>query len=180
MVPIACFTLGNSTDAFLILRANQLGVSLSAIPLLWVLLHIVKSTSSTPGGALSDRIGRRPLIVGGWLLYACVYAGFALATQTWHAWVLFAVYGLVFGLSEGTEKALIADLVPSANRGRAFGWYHAVVGIAALPASVAFGAVWDSYNASAAFFMGSALAVLASVLLIWQLRPWQANNNSAN
>jgi MFS family permease len=179
MVPIACFTLGNSTDAFLILRANQLGVSMTAIPLLWVVLHVVKSASSTPGGALSDRVGRRPLIVGGWLLYAAVYAGFALATDTWHAWVLFAIYGVVFGLSEGTEKALIADLVPPESRGRAFGWYHAVVGVAALPASVVFGAVWDRYSASAAFTMGAALALLASALLAWQLTRWAEKKNRA-
>ncbi|MEQ1690005.1 MAG: MFS transporter [Gemmatimonas sp.] len=166
MIPIALFTLGNSTDAFLILRANQLGVSLALIPLLWVLLHIVKSLSSTPGGALSDRVGRTPLIVGGWIVYALVYAGFAGATTTWHIWALFALYGIVFGLSEGTEKALIADLVPSAIRGRAFGWYHAVIGVAALPASVVFGAVWDRYGASTAFLMGAALALTAALLLL--------------
>ena len=110
MIPIALFTLGNSTDAFLILRANQLGVPLAMIPVLWVLLHVVKSLSSTPGGALSDRIGRAPLIIAGWFVYAFVYAGFAFASAPWHIWALFALYGIVFGLSEGTEKALIADL----------------------------------------------------------------------
>ena len=166
MIPIALFTLGNSTDAFLILRANQLGVSMAMIPLLWVLLHVVKSGSSTPGGALSDRIGRTPLMVSGWLVYAAVYAGFSAATMQWHAWALFGLYGVVFGLTEGTEKALVADLVPAARRGRAFGWYHATIGLAALPASVAFGAVWDRYGASAAFQMGAALACAASVLLV--------------
>lgn len=165
MIPIALFTLGNSTDAFLILRANQLGVPVALIPLLWVALHFVKSAASTPGGALSDRIGRTPLIVGGWLLYAAVYVGFATATMAWHVWALFALYGVVFGLSEGTEKALIADLVPAAVRGRAFGWYHATIGLAALPASIAFGAVWDRYGASAAFLMGATLALTASVAL---------------
>ena len=166
MIPIALFTLGNSTDAFLILRANQLGVSMAMIPLLWVLLHLVKSASSTPGGALSDRVGRAPLIIGGWLVYALVYAGFAAAKAPWHIWALFALYGVVFGLSEGTEKAMIADLVPAQRRGRAFGWYHAVIGVAALPASVVFGAVWDRYGASAAFLMGAALAMTASMLLL--------------
>ena len=170
MLPIALFTLGNSTDAFLILRASQLGVSTAFIPLLWVALHVVKSASSTPGGALSDRLGRRPLIVGGWLLYAAVYAGFALATSTWHAWALFALYGVVFGLSEGTEKALIADLVPPEVRGRAFGWYHATIGIAALPASLLFGVLWDRYSARAAFFVGSLLAVIAALLLLALVR----------
>ena len=166
MIPIALFTLGNSTDAFLILRASQLGVPLAMIPLLWVLLHVVKSLSSMPGGALSDRVGRTPLIVGGWIVYALVYAGFAAANAPWHMWALFALYGIVFGLSEGTEKALIADLVPSARRGRAFGWYHAVVGVAALPASVVFGAVWDQFGAGTAFLMGAVLALTASVMLV--------------
>lgn len=166
MVPIALFTLGNSTDAFLILRANQLGVSTTLIPLLWVALHLVKSASSTPGGTLSDRVGRTPLMLGGWVLYAMVYAGFAFASASWHAWALFAIYGLVFGLTEGTEKALVADLVPAGVRGRAFGWYHATIGVAALPASLAFGIVWDRFGAHSAFLMGAALAVVASVLLV--------------
>ncbi len=170
MVAIAVFTLGNSTDAFLILRANQLGVPIALIPLLWVALHVVKSASSTPGGALSDRVGRAPLIIGGWLLYALVYVGFAIASAPWHAWALFATYGVVFGLSEGTEKALVADLVPASTRGRAFGWYQATVGLAALPASVMFGVVWDRYGASAAFSMGAALALLASLMLALLLR----------
>ena len=165
MIPITIFTLGNSTDAFLILRANELGVPLAMIPAIWVLLHLVKSLSSVPGGALSDRVGRAPIIIGGWIVYAAVYAGLAMASAAWHVWVLFALYGVVFGLSEGTEKALVADLVPPAQRGRAFGWYHALIGVAALPASVVFGAVWAAYGASAAFLMGAALAITASILL---------------
>lgn len=165
LLPIVLFTLGNSTDAFLILRASELGVPTPLIPLLWVALHVVKSLTSTPGGALSDRVGRRPLIVAGWLLYAAVYAGFAAATTAWHAWALFAVYGVVFGLTEGTEKALVADLVPAAQRGAAFGWYHGGVGLAALPASIAFGTVWDAYGAPVAFAMGATLAVAAALWL---------------
>jgi MFS family permease len=165
LLPILLFTLGNSTDAFLLLRASQLGVPTALVPLLWVALHVVKSASSTPGGALSDRFGRRPLIVAGWGLYAAVYAGFAMATAPWHAWALFAVYGVVFGLTEGTEKALVADLVPSTQRGTAFGWYHGLVGVAALPASVIFGVVWDAYGAPAAFAMGAGLAVVAAVVM---------------
>ncbi len=165
MLPILVFTLGNSTDAFLLLRASQLGVPTALIPLVWVLLHLVKSASSTPGGALSDRLGRRPLIVGGWLLYAAVYAGFAAASSPWHAWLLFGVYGVVFGLTEGAEKALVADLVPASRRGAAFGWYQATVGIAALPASIVFGAVWDRYGSPAAFGMGALLAVTAAVAM---------------
>ena len=165
MLPILVFTLGNSTDAFLLLRASQLGVPTALIPLVWVLLHLVKSASSTPAGALSDRVGRRPLIVAGWVLYAAVYAGFSLAADAWHAWALFGVYGVVFGLTEGAEKALVADLVPARRRGTAFGWYQATVGVAALPASIAFGVVWDRYGSPAAFAMGAALAVGAAVIM---------------
>jgi len=163
LAPMVLFTLGNSTDAFLLLRASQLGVPTALIPLLWVVLHVVKSASSTPGGALSDRLGRRPLIVTGWGLYAAVYAGFALAETQWQAWVLFAVYGAVFGLTEGSEKALVADLVPATQRGTAFGWYHALLGVAALPASIVFGAVWDRWSSGTAFLMGATLALMASV-----------------
>lgn len=163
LAPMVLFTLGNSTDAFLLLRASQLGVPTALIPLLWVVLHLVKSASSTPGGAVSDRLGRRPLIVTGWGLYAAVYAGFALAETQWQAWVLFAVYGAVFGLTEGSEKALVADLVPATQRGTAFGWYHALLGVAALPASIVFGAVWDRWSSGTAFLMGATLALMASV-----------------
>lgn len=165
LAPMVLFTLGNSTDAFLLLRASQLGVPTALVPLLWVALHVVKSASSTPGGALSDRLGRRPLIVAGWVLYAAVYAGFALAEAQWHAWALFALYGVVFGLVEGSEKALVADLVPAASRGRAFGWYHGLTGAAALPASVLFGWVWDRWSSAAAFGLGAGLALLAAMLL---------------
>lgn len=163
MLSILIFTLGNSTDAFLLLRASDLGVPVTAIPLLWLVLHVVKMVSSAPGGALSDRYGRRPLIVAGWLLYGAVYAGFALADRAWQVWCLFAVYGVVFGLTEGSEKALVADLVPPSRRGAAFGWYHAAIGVAALPASVLFGVLWDRFGASVAFGAGSGIALLATM-----------------
>jgi MFS family permease len=164
------FTLGNSTDAFLILRANQLGVTTALVPVLWAMLHVVKSASSAPGGALSDRVGRRPLIVAGWALYAAVYLAFGRATEAWHAWALFAVYGVFFGLTEGTEKALVADLVAPARRGTAFGWYNLAIGLGALPASVLFGVVWDRAGAPAAFTMGAGFA-LAATALVWVVAP---------
>jgi MFS family permease len=157
------FTLGNSTDALLILRANDLGVSAAVVPILWAVLHVVKSVASTPGGILSDRLGRRPLIIGGWLIYAAVYLGFAFASQTWHAWALFIVYGLYFGMTEGVEKALVADMVPAPVRGAAFGWYNLTIGAAALPASLLFGGLWQRYGAHAAFIMGASLALVAAV-----------------
>jgi MFS family permease len=161
------FTLGNSTDAFLLLRASQLGVSTALIPVLWALLHFVKAAASTPGGTLSDRIGRRPLIVAGWALYAGVYFAFGQATATWQAWMLFVLYGLYFGLTEGAEKALIADLVPATRRGAAFGWYNLAISAGALPASVGFGLLWDRMSPRAAFTAGGALALLAAIGLVF-------------
>ena len=156
------FTLGNATDAFLLLRATQLGVAASLVPILWAMLHVVKSASSTPAGTLSDRLGRRPLIVAGWTLYAAVYVALALASSEWHAWALFAVYGLFFGLTEGVEKALVADLVPSGRRGAAFGWYNLSIGLGALPASLLFGMIWDRFGSTSAFLYGATLAVVAA------------------
>jgi MFS family permease len=157
------FTLGNSTDAFLLLRAADLGVSTALVPILWALLHVVKSLSSTPGGALSDRIGRKPLLVAGWLVYAAVYLALGQARQQWHAWALFAVYGLYFGLTEGVEKAFVADLVPADRRGAAFGWYNLALGLGALPASLIFGALWDKAGPATAFGFGASMALLAAI-----------------
>ena len=160
---IVLFTLGNSTDAFLLLRATQLGVPVTLAPVLWALLHVVKALASTPGGALSDRVGRKPTLGAGWLLYAAVYAGFAFASDVWHAWVLFAVYGVFFGLTEGTERALIADIVPPERRGSAYGWYHLAVGLGMFPASLLFGVVWDRAGAPTAFLVGATLSLGAAL-----------------
>jgi MFS family permease len=170
LVSVLLFTLGNSTDAFLILRANQLGVSVALVPILWAALHVVKSAASVPGGALSDRFGRKPLILAGWAVYAAVYVGFGRATELWHAWALFLAYGTFFGLTEGTQAALIADLVGSARRGTAYGWYYLAVGIGALPASVLFGLLWDRVSPRAAFDLGAALAFAAALVLL-AVRP---------
>jgi MFS family permease len=160
------FTLGNSSDAFILLRASQLGVSAALLPIIWAMLHVVKSATNTPSGALSDRVGRVPLIVAGWLVFAGVYLAFGRATATWQAWALFAVYGTYFGLTEGVEKALVADLVPADKRGAGFGWYNLAIGLGALPASIIFGAVWDRYGSARAFELGAALAATAAVALI--------------
>jgi MFS family permease len=162
---VLLFTLGNSTDAFLLLRAQQLGVPVSLLPAIWVVLHLVKMSFSVPGGIISDRIGRRKVIVAGWIIYAVVYAAFGAADRQWHAWALFAVYGVFFGLTEGVEKALVADVAPAHLRGSAFGLYHLFVGIGALPASLLFGLVWQGSGPAAAFGMGAGMALLASVLL---------------
>ncbi len=170
LVIVTLFTLGNSSDAFLLLRAREAGVSEVAIPLLWAALHVVKSASSLLGGILSDRIGRRGAIVAGWMVYAAVYAGFAVAASAWQAWVLFLVYGLYFGLTEGVEKALVADLVPAQTRASAYGVYHTAIGITALPASLLTGWLWQAFGPGVAFGVGAALAGTAAALLWILLR----------
>lgn len=160
------FTLGNSTDAFLLLRARDLGSATATIPLLWAALHVVKSVSSLAGGQLSDSLGRRPLIIAGWCVYALVYLGFARASVSWHGWALFLVYGLYFGLTEGVEKALVADLVPAAARGRAYGWYNLAIAAGALPASLLFGLVWEQYGGATAFTFGAVVAAVAAFALL--------------
>ncbi|MBI3926079.1 MAG: MFS transporter [Armatimonadetes bacterium] len=160
------FALGNSSDMFLMLWARTgFGFSLLQIAALWVALHLSKVIFSLPGGLLSDRVGRRPLILGGWMLYALVYLGLAVADRSWHLWVLLVIYGAYYGLAEGAEKALVTDLVPGSERGRAFGIYHAAVGLAALPASLLFGIFWAWLGAARAFGIGAVLAAVAMVLL---------------
>ncbi len=177
---ILVFTLGNSTDAFLLLRAQQLGVAVTFLPAIWVALHIVKMGFSIPGGIISDRIGRKKVIVTGWLVYALVYAGFAFANSYWHAWALFAVYGIYFGLTEGVEKALVADFAPVHLRGSAFGLYHLIVGLGAFPASLLFGFVWQRFGPAEAFAMGAGLALSAGVLFSLLSIKKPENSNSVS
>ncbi len=166
LIILVLFTLANSSDAFLLLRAQQAGIAPVYIPLLWAFLHIVKVLSSLIGGDLSDRIGRKKLIFTGWVLYALVYAGFAFVTTPLTAWILFGIYGLYFGLTEGAEKALVADLVPASKRGAAFGWYHLAFGIAVFPASLLTGGIWQFYGAETAFLFCAVVAMIAAFLLL--------------
>ncbi|HYL80685.1 MAG TPA: MFS transporter, partial [Candidatus Acidoferrum sp.] len=175
----ALFTLGNSSDAFLLLRARDAGVTEAAIPLLWAALHVIKSTTAVGGGILSDWIGRRRTIAAGWLVYACVYAGFALAASAWQIWGLFLVYGLYFGLTEGVEKALVADLVPVELRASAFGIYHAAIGAVALPASLLTGWLWQAFGTGLACGTGAALAACAALLLLGILNEPNPNPRGA-
>jgi MFS family permease len=163
---VALFTLANASDAFILLRAQDAGIPAGRAPLLWALLHATKSIFSAPMGALSDRVGRRALIAGGWLVYALTYLGFAWARAPWHIYALFAVYGAYFALAEGAEKALVADLAPRDARGRAFGAFHFVTGTCALPASLGFGLLWDRISHGAAFVAAAALAALATAALV--------------
>jgi len=159
------FTLGNSSDAFILLRASDMGLSMTLVPVAWVVLHVVKMVTSMPAGIVSDKVGRRKLIVAGWVVYAAVYAGFAVGHAPAHAWTLFAVYGVYFGFTEGVEKAFVADLVPADLRGTAYGAFNFAVGIGALPASVVMGILWSSFGPRWAFGFGAGLALLASLLL---------------
>ncbi|MBI2796243.1 MAG: MFS transporter [Gemmatimonadetes bacterium] len=165
LAAIFLFALGNSTDAFLLLRAAELGVPLALVPLVWAAHNAVKALASYPGGSLSDQVGRRPVLLSGWVLYAGIYAGFAAASHPWHAWALFVTYGVVFGLSEGTERALVADIAPHARRGAAYGWFNFAVGLGALPASIVFGLLWNRFGSATAFMVGGALAVAAALVL---------------
>lgn len=161
----AFFTLANSTDAFLLLRAQDAGVALWQIPLLWSFFHAVKSATGVPGGALADRAGRVPAITLGWLVYCLAYAGFAFVSRPLAVWGLFAFYALFFGLTEGSERAFVADLVPEELRGRAYGAFHAAIGLTALPASVIFGVLWKQFGARTAFLTGAAVALAAAAAL---------------
>jgi MFS family permease len=162
---IILFSLGNSSDAFLILKAKEAGVSVSLLPLLWMVLHISKSLSATPGGILSDRYGRRKMIIAGWILYCGVYFGFASAQTSEMVWLLFAVYGLFYGSTEGGERALVANLVAPHLRGTAYGLYHFSIGLSTLPASLLMGLLWEAAGPEAAFSFGAIMALLAAVLL---------------
>jgi MFS family permease len=165
ILTVAVFTLGNSSDAFLLLRARDLNVGIVYVPLLWLVMHLVYSLVSSPAGALSDRIGRKNLIVSGLLVYAAVYVGFAIAARSVHIWLLFAFYGLYYGLADGNMRAFVADLVEEKRRGLAYGLYHGAVGLTALPASLIFGWVWQWAGAPAAFGLGAGLALLATLVL---------------
>ena len=163
---ITLFTLGNSSDAFLLLRGKDLGIDIVSIPILWFFLHLSKTIFSIPGGSLSDRMGRRGVMVFAWMVYGLVYLGFAFASKTYHIWLLFFIYGLFFGLSEGTERAWVADLVEESKRGTAYGAYHFFIGIAALPASLLMGLIWKSIGVQWAFSFGAAMALIAAFLAI--------------
>jgi MFS family permease len=160
------FSLGNSADAFLLLRLSDVLGSATYLPLLWAALHIVKASLSTWGGALSDRLGRKQVIVIGWTIYAVVYMGFAAARDAWTLIAWFLAYGSYFAFTEGAEKALIADLTPAERHGTAFGVYNATLGMGALAASVMFGFLYERFGAATAFGTGSALAAVAALLLV--------------
>jgi MFS family permease len=160
------FTLGNSSDTFLLLKAGMLGVPPFRIPLLWAFFHLVKMASSMPFGSLSDRVGRRSVIVAGWFVYSLSYLGYGFAASELQIWLLFAFYGLFYGLTEGVEKAFLADMADPGLRGAAFGWYNFAIGAGALPASLMFGIIWERLGGVAPFLFGAALSGIAALLLL--------------
>ena len=171
LVIVSIFTLGNSSDSFLVLRAQNLGMSIFGILIMLIAFNLIYTLISTPAGSLSDRIGRRRLIIGGWLVYAVIYLGFAAAKTQWQVWVLYAAYGLYYGLAYGSANALVADLVPEHLRGTAYGTYNAVIGLLAFPASFIAGILWQGiggwsgFGPSAPFLFGGTLAVIAALLM---------------
>lgn len=180
LVIVGIFDLGNSSDAFLVLRAQERGMSALNILIMLAAFNLIYTVISTPAGALSDKLGRRRLIIGGWIVYALIYLGFALAQSAVQIWLLYAAYGLYYGMAYGTAKAMVADLVPAEMRGTAFGTYNAILGILDFPASVIAGLLWSGagtwkgFGPSAPFFFGAGMALLAVVLFIfWKPKPLQ-------
>ncbi len=180
MLIVGLFDLGNSSDAFLVLRAQERGLSVTGILAMLAVFNLVYTLVSTPAGALSDKIGREKMIIGGWVVYALVYLGFGLAATAWHIWVLYILYGLYYGLAYGTAKAMVADLVPAELRGTAYGTYNAVLGMIDLPASLIAGLLWQGmgdwggFGPSAPFLFGAGAAMLATVLMAIWLRKTPA------
>lgn len=166
LLALTIFTLGNSSDAFLLVRAGELGVPTVLLPALWCVFHIVKSTSNLFLGRAVDRFGPRPFIFAGWFVYAAIYLAFALASEAWQAWVLFLGYAIFYGLTEPSEKTLVSKLVGAERKGLAYGWYNFAIGIATLPASVIFGTLYDHYGSLPAFGWGAAMALVSVVLLM--------------
>ena len=168
------FTLGNSSDAFIILLGQNRGLDVLQIMLMLMTFNLIYASLSGPLGALSDRVGRRRLIIGGWIAYGLVYLGFALSHTGWQIWALYGLYGIYYAASEGSARAFIADLVPAARRGTAYGLYNAAIGLMAFPASAIAGLLWQGafgwtgFGPSAPFFFGAGLAVLAGTLF-WRL-----------
>ncbi|MBI4457163.1 MAG: MFS transporter [Acidobacteria bacterium] len=166
LLAVLVFTLGNSSDAFFLLRLSGAGVPVAWVAALWSLHHIVKMVATYAGGTLSDTVGRRRLVLSGWFVYALIYFAFAMVHSRSALIAVFVAYGIYFGLTEPTERAWVADLVPQHLRGTAFGYYHSVVGLGSLPASLIFGFVWQTWGAPVAFFVGAVLAAAAAALLL--------------
>lgn len=179
LLVITLFSLGNSSDTFLLLRAQTVGIPVTAIPVLWLFFNVVYTAFAYPVGKLTDKIGRAPILVAAFLLYASVYSGFAFINKPFWVWLLFLLYGLYYGLAEGSLRAFVADLVPADRLGRAYGLYHGVVGLCLLPASLLLGWLWKNWGPAIAFGTGAGLALLAAILFLvflWKHIYWQSSS----
>jgi MFS family permease len=165
LLALIVFTLGNSSDLFLLTRASELGVAAWLLPILWCMFGLVKSGGNMFAGRVVDRIGPRPMILFGWLFYAGIYLAFGFATAAWHIWALFVAYAIFYAMTEPAEKTLVANLVGSEHRGLAYGWFNCAIGIATLPASLMFGVLYQTFGAIVAFGSGAGLALAAAIML---------------
>jgi MFS family permease len=175
LVIVGVFELGNSSDAFIILRSQERGMNVMHILGMLIAFNLIYSVVSAPAGLISDRIGRKKVIIIGWFVYAGIYLGFALAKVVWHIWILYAIYGVYYGLTYGTAKALVADITPQELRGTAYGTYNAVLGLSDLPASLIAGILWQGvgswqgFGPSAPFLFGAGMSFLAAIgLVFWR------------
>jgi len=156
------------------LRANfgryDLNFSVFWVLILFVAFNLVYTLAATPAGVISDKLGRKRVIVVGWTIYALSYLGLGLASAKWEVWLLFALYGLYYGISEGVTRAFVSDLVPVEKRGTAYGWYHAAVGVSLLPASVIAGLLWQYISPAVTFYFGAGMAGVAMLGLLLFIR----------
>jgi MFS family permease len=173
------FTLGNASNAFLILKAREAGLTVAMIPVIWVVYNIFCTVSSPIFGSLSDRIGRVPVVIASFIYYAIVYLLFGFSTALWQVWILFGAYGIYYGLSDGILRAYIADLVEPESRGTAYGIFNTGIGLALLPASILFGAVWDSLGSRWAFFLAAGLSALGFAIFLVSLAVERTRNARA-
>ncbi len=171
LLALLLFTLGNSSDMFLLVRARELGVDTRLLPMLWLAFHVAKSIGNVLGGRAVDKFGPKPLLLAGWLWYAVVYFAFAFASSAWQIWALFLLYAIYYALAEPSEKTMVTHLVGSERAGLAYGWFNLLIGIGALPASLIFGELYERFNAQAAFGLGAALALGSMVLLLFVREP---------
>jgi MFS family permease len=171
LAALLVFTLGNSSDMFLLVRAKELGVDTRMLPMLWLVFHVAKSVGNVLGGRAVDRFGPRRLLLAGWAWYAAVYVAFAYATTAWQIWALFLLYAIYYALAEPSEKTMVSHLVGSERAGLAYGWFNLLIGIGALPASLAFGVLYERFGGPTAFGLGSALALLSMLLLLFVREP---------
>jgi MFS family permease len=165
LIALIVFTLGNSSDLFLLTRASELGIAAWLLPILWCMFGLLKSGGNVIAGRVVDRVGPRPMILFGWVFYAGIYLAFGLATAAWHVWILFVAYAIFYALTEPAEKTLVANLVGPEHRGLAYGWFNCAIGIATLPASLFFGIVYEAFGPLVAFGSGAGLALAAAMLL---------------